>query len=179
MSNAPGTLPFTEEKRELLKGEVIQLRTQGLSYRKVAAKLGISPTEAFVLQREALKEIKAMNAGMTEEYRELELASCDEHLDILAERLDIALAAGDDEKINKNLDAVDKIRKRIIQLRQLDGKTLNFTGGLEGTMTVKREQRVGRIAELMRKAAERRTQKEKPIATTNLENHEQGSLGNN
>jgi len=119
---SPGGFIRTEEQA-ILDTEALKLRSNGLTYQKVADYLGVSKSTAFERVQRALA---AIPREAVEEYRKLE----NERLDLLLEKvLDKALAEDDNKGFLFAVDRALAIFERKGKLNGTDSpvKTVNVT----------------------------------------------------
>lgn len=106
------------------KIEAMALRRQGLSYRKIGARLGVSQTQAHKDVLECLAELAKERQAETEHHVTLEL----ERLDALYEAVSTKAEKGDIAAINTAL----KIAERRARLLGLDAPTRTELSGTDG-----------------------------------------------
>lgn len=112
----PGTLATKEDAYEALTFQVLELRTTGLSIRKIAAELGIATSAVQAHLTRALTEIRS---PPLEEVRELELQRLDEMLISIKDRM----AMGDVRALELAL-RIQERRARFLGLDKQGGETI-------------------------------------------------------
>lgn len=98
-----------KEIKETRKAEAFKLRSQGYTYRQIAAKMKIDVKAAYDLSKERLREVTKVNNQEATEWVAAEIEACDEMIGALVEYAFVK-GRGKNPKLKPNLSVIAEIR---------------------------------------------------------------------